>query len=129
MQNWLSFFNFNYFFKGAGFGGFFKGLLNFMRPIVKSPIVQEIGKEAVKTGIKIGGEVLSGRNFKESASENLKEAKNRVMDSINPAAPFADNSEDEEWLSPPFKKARRSKVTKKSTPKISSKKKKKTVLG
>lgn len=72
---------------------------------------------------------MSGRNFKESAKENLKEVKQKVMDSINPAAVFAEESDNEEWISPPFKKSRPSKISKKKTAKKPTKKKNKTVLG
>ena len=74
---------------------------------------------------------MSGKDFKESAKANLKEAKTRVMDSINPAATFAEASTDEEWVAPPFKKSKvvKNVKKKKTTTKKTSKKKKKTVLG
>lgn len=83
------------FFRGAGFGGFFKGLLNYVKPVISSPITKQIAKEVFNTGLKIGTDVISGQKpFKESVKssmtnikKNLNDVKNKVaktiLDSMN----------------------------------------------
>lgn len=69
----------NLFFRGAGFGGFFKGLLNYVKPVISSPITKEIAKEVFNTGLKIGADVISGQKpFKESMKSNMSNIKKNL---------------------------------------------------
>jgi len=125
-----------YYQQGAGLGGFFRGLFNFIRPILKAPMTQKIGKavgkEVLRTGVKIGKEVLRGRDFGETAKENLHEAKDRVWKSVTgggtkrPHHPF----DEEPWEMPAFKKKKlKKKVEGRKPPQPLKKKRKyKTVL-
>jgi len=125
-----------YYQQGAGFGGFFRGLFNFMRPILKSPMTQKIGKavgkEVLKTGVKIGKEVLEGRDFKQCARENLHEAKDRVWRSVTGGGVKKRQLilEEEPWEMPAFKKKKLVKKIEGRKPpqQIKKKRKYKTVL-
>lgn len=103
----VKFYENSYAHRGAGFGGFFKGLFNILRPIVTSPITKSIGKELLSTGARIGADVLSGdKSFKDSASQNLQVAKKKVADTVRSALDSDGESESEEESPPPsqFKK-------------------------
>lgn len=99
---------------GAGFGGFFKGLMNFVRPVaevlkpvINSPITQKIAKEVVKTGIGIGSDMSAGKSFKDSVKQNLGKAKKRVASAVYESMKTNDGDDDDEDSSPPpFKKSR-----------------------
>lgn len=95
-----------YMHRGAGFGGFFKGLLNYVKPVISSPITKQIAKEVFNTGLKIGSDVISGQKpFKESVRtntvnvrKNLNDVKRKVaktiLESFNDVKPSQQTSED-----------------------------------
>lgn len=121
---------------GAGFGGFFRGLMKIVRPVadvlkpvITSPITQKLAKEAVKTGIGIGSDMIKGKSFKTSASENLKKAKKRVADTVFESLRSMDEKEEEGGTAsdePPFKKQKP--IKKKFYPKKVITSKYKTIL-
>lgn len=51
--------------RGGGLGSFFKGLLRFAVPLLKTA-----GKQALITGSKVAADIAEGRNFKESVNES-----------------------------------------------------------
>lgn len=118
---------------GAGFGGFFKGLMKFVRPVadvlkpvIASPITQKIAKEVVKTGIGIGSDMAKGKPFKTSATENIQIAKKRVADTVLDSLKSMEDGENTHNNGPSFKKRKLNK--KKTYPKKIISSKYKTIL-
>lgn len=62
---------------GASIGGLFKGLLKSAMPVVKSA-----GKSLLKTGLNVASDVLSGKNFKQSAKKRFKGAAGDILSSV-----------------------------------------------
>lgn len=102
-----------YYQNGAGFGGIFRGLVKYFTPLaetvknsMKNPLTQKIVKEVVNTGVKIGSDVFAGKDFKQAAKENLRQAKKRVaetvIDAINPVDEISSDIEID--FPPPEKK-------------------------
>lgn len=69
--------------RGHGFfGSIFKHILK--------PLGKYFGKQALKTGVEIGGDILQGENLKSSAKKRLKSTKDNVLnDAIDRAKLFA----------------------------------------
>ena len=61
--------------QGYGLGGLFKSLARAAMPMVKSG-AKALGKIALNTGANLLGDVVSGKNLKESAKARGKEAAN-----------------------------------------------------
>lgn len=79
----LKFYEGTYGQRGHGFGGFFRGLFNILRPVISSPVTKEIAKEVLTTGAKIGADVISGnKSLKESAKENINAARKKVAKTV-----------------------------------------------
>lgn len=121
---------------GAGFGGFFKGLFKFLTPVIdkvkgslNTPIGQRLAKDVIDTGIGLGGDILSGKNLKESATDNLRKAKKRVLKTVIDSVNLDGNSSNEEGEDTPpipsFKKSRRGNQ---QTKKLIKKKFKRTIF-
>lgn len=89
--------------KGSGFGSFFKGVVNFFRPLgkilkplVKSPFVKDIGRDLISTGLDVATETIRGKPFKDAAKQNLRTAKKRVLNTIhNHTKPSAESDDDD----------------------------------
>lgn len=62
---------------GFGLGGLFRSVARAVMPMVKSG-AKTIGNIALNTGANFLGDVLSGKNVKESAKARMNEAKNTV---------------------------------------------------
>lgn len=58
--------------KGYGLGGIFRRLFRSALPFIISG-AKNVGKEALKTGAQIAGDVLSGENFKTSALRRTRD--------------------------------------------------------
>jgi len=63
---------------GYGLGAIFGNILKAALPVVKQG-VKSLGKTAIKAGMSIAKDKLSGRSFKDSISNNLKQAKREVL--------------------------------------------------
>ena len=91
--------------KGSGFGSFFKGVVNFFRPLgkilkplVKSPFVKDIGRDLIRTGLDVATETIRGKPFKDAAKQNLRTAKKRVLNTIhNHTKPSAESDDDDDY--------------------------------
>ena len=59
--------------RGHGLGSLFSGLLRSAMPLIKRGAVA-LGKGALKTGVRIAGDVLSGQNIKTAAKRRVTEA-------------------------------------------------------
>ena len=64
--------------RGHGLGSLFGGLLRSAMPLIKRGAVA-LGKGALKTGVRIAGDVLSGQNIKTAAKQRVTDA---VLSSI-----------------------------------------------
>ena len=64
---------------GYGLRGLFKSLARTVMPMVKSG-AKTLGKIALSTGANVLGDVLSGKNVKESAKSRINEAANVVKE-------------------------------------------------
>ena len=64
--------------RGHGLGSLFGSLLRSAMPLIKRGAVA-LGKGALKTGVRIAGDVLSGQNIKTAAKRRVTDA---VMSSI-----------------------------------------------
>jgi hypothetical protein len=78
-----------YYQQGCGLGGFFRGLVQFLKPVaevlkpvISSPITQTIAKEVINTGMKFGSDLIAGKSASESAKNILTNAKKRVADTV-----------------------------------------------
>lgn len=73
---------------GYGLGGIFGSLLKAALPVIKRGATS-LGKTAIKTGINIAKDGLSGKNIKQAVSKNLKEAgKDVLSDSLSGISNF-----------------------------------------
>lgn len=94
--------------RGAGIGSFFSALYSRVVPVVKSalrigskalksPAAHAIKKEAKKTAMKAGleivGDALQGKNVVQSTKQNLKKAKNRMVKKVTKMAKNMTSSE------------------------------------
>ena len=59
--------------RGHGLGSLFSGLLPSAMPLIKRGAVA-LGKGALKTGVRIAGDVLSGQNIKTAAKRRVTDA-------------------------------------------------------
>ncbi len=69
--------------RGAGFGSVFKRIFGWIVPIIKEhdlPVVQSVGKEALKTAVNIATDTLDGKDFKTSAKDQVKSSLNKFSD-------------------------------------------------
>ena len=59
--------------RGHGLGSLFGGLLRSAMPLIKRDALA-LGKGALKTGVRIAGDVLSGQNIKTAAKRRVTDA-------------------------------------------------------
>lgn len=64
--------------RGAGVGDFFRILWRFMTPVLKN-----VGKEGLKSGINLLDDVNTGENFKKSLKKHSKLATANVLNNIS----------------------------------------------
>jgi len=64
--------------RGHGLGNLFSGLVRAAMPLVKSG-VKALGKQGMKTGMQIAGDVLGGHNPKQAAKRRVKQAGTRLI--------------------------------------------------
>jgi|688.fasta_scaffold33586_7 hypothetical protein len=60
--------------RGYGFGDVFRKFFRWIVPIIKknaTPVLQNVGKEIVKSASNIANETIEGKNFKDSFDENI----------------------------------------------------------
>lgn len=57
--------------RGAGFGALFGGLLRSILPVAKT-IGKTVGRQALRTGVEVAADALSGRNLGEALEERGK---------------------------------------------------------
>ena len=57
--------------RGQGLGSIFGGLFKAAMPLLKKG-AKNLGREALKTGLNISGDVVQGRNIKQAAKSRLK---------------------------------------------------------
>ena len=73
--------------RGHGLGSIFGGLFKAAMPLLKKG-AKTIGREALKTGLNIAGDVVQGRNIKQAAKSRLKSTgKNllqKAMETVGP---------------------------------------------
>ena len=87
--------------KGKGIGGFFRGLINLFRPIMKSAgqsvvraatsttaksIAKKLGEQALDSGLNITKDVLYGNDLKQSIDrekQNFKRSGGNIIDEIH----------------------------------------------
>lgn len=83
--------------RGRGIGSLFSGLirgfapiarmgLNFGKRVITSDLAKNVGRQALDTGKKmalnLAADILDGRNVKESAQEQLNEAKKNIATTL-----------------------------------------------
>jgi hypothetical protein len=66
--------------RGYGLGGIFKGLIRAVAPHVKSQL-KNVGKQVLKTGLEVIGDVTEGGNIKTAVKRRSKE---NFLEYINP---------------------------------------------
>jgi len=64
--------------RGSGLGSIFKGLFRTLLPMV-AKVGKSVGKEALKTGMEIGGDYLAGEDIKTTAKRRTKAAGSRLL--------------------------------------------------
>ena len=69
--------------RGHGLGSLFGGLLRSVMPLLKRGAVA-LGRGALKTGVRIAGDVLSGQNIKTAAKRRITDA---VLTGLRPPPP------------------------------------------
>ena len=68
--------------RGHGLGSVFGGLFKAAAPLLKKG-AQALGREALKTGLQIAGDVAKGKNLKQAAKSRVKTAgKNMINKAI-----------------------------------------------
>ena len=63
---------------GSILGGLFRSAIPLVKPLVKQG-VRTMGREALKAGVGVVGDVLQGRNIKQSAGRRLKAAAGNTL--------------------------------------------------
>ena len=58
--------------QGYGLGGLLAKLGRFVLPILK-PVAKSIGKQAIRSGAQIAGDILDGQNPKQAFKQNLRQ--------------------------------------------------------
>ena len=66
---------------GFGIGNVIKGLFKSTLPLIKSG-AKAVGKELLRTGATVASEALQGRNIRESAIDNFKDAGSNLLGSL-----------------------------------------------
>jgi hypothetical protein len=73
--------------RGHGLGSIFGGLFKAAMPLLKKG-TKTLGREALKTGLNIAGDVVQGRNIKWAAKSRLKSTRQnllqKAMDTVGP---------------------------------------------
>lgn len=67
--------------RGYGFGDVFRKFFRWIVPIVRknaTPVLQNVGKEIVKSASNIANEAIEGKNFKDSFDENIARSMNNI---------------------------------------------------
>lgn len=67
--------------RGYGFGSVFKNLFRWIVPIVKqhaTPIVKNVGKQALKTAVNIATDTLDGKDIKSSVKSRMKDSLSNI---------------------------------------------------
>ena len=64
--------------RGHGLGNIFSGLVRAAMPLVKSGM-KALGKQGLKTGMQIAGDVLQGRKPRRAASRRTKQAGKQLL--------------------------------------------------
>jgi hypothetical protein len=73
--------------RGHGLGSIFGGLLKAAMPLLKKG-AETLGREALKTGLNIAGNVLQGRNIKQAEKSRLKSTgQNLLQKAMNTVGP------------------------------------------
>ena len=67
--------------RGHGLGSLFGGLLRSAMPLIKRGAVA-LGKGALKTGLRIAGDVLSGQNIKKAAKRRVTDAGRSMLPNL-----------------------------------------------
>ena len=65
--------------RGHGLGNMFSGLVRAAMPLVKSGM-KALGKQGLKTGLQIAGDVMSGQKPRQAAKRRAKQAGNQLID-------------------------------------------------
>ena len=64
--------------RGRGFGSVLKGIFRFLAPITKSA-VKSVGKQAVRTGLDVAGDVLAGKHINRALEDHALEAGRQLV--------------------------------------------------
>jgi hypothetical protein len=68
--------------RGHGLGSILSGLFRRVVPFVKDNI-RNVGRNLLKTGVNVVGDVLGGKKFKEAAKEHIPRAIKRTVEDID----------------------------------------------
>ena len=68
--------------RGHGIGGFFSNLLKGALPMIKSG-AKTLGKELLKTGMEISGDLIGGKSFNDSAKERFSNSGQQMVKQIS----------------------------------------------
>ena len=67
--------------QGYGLGGLLAKLGRFVLPILK-PVVKSIGKQAIRSGAQIAGDILDGQNPKQAFKQNLRQGTKELFQKV-----------------------------------------------
>ena len=65
--------------RGHGLGSIFGGLFKAAMPLLKKG-AKTLGKEALKTGLNIAGDMVEGKNFKQATKSRVKQTGTTLLD-------------------------------------------------
>lgn len=75
--------------RGRGIGGFFRTIMRLfsraapvISKIAANPTVKKMGKQALKSAIRIGDDTIQSKNFKASVNKEINNVKNKVGNAI-----------------------------------------------
>ena len=98
--------------RGSGLGSFFSGLFKSVVPLAKSFLKSSTGQTlknvALSTASNVAKDIIEGRNVKESAKENLGDAKQKIKTLIKKK--FDLDPDEIQPTQPPKRKSRNKKV-------------------
>ena len=67
--------------QGYGLGGLLAKLGRYVVPLLK-PIAKSVGKQAIRSGISLAGDILEGHNPKEAFKQNLKDGTKKLFKKV-----------------------------------------------
>ena len=92
--------------QGYGLGGLLAKLGRFVLPILK-PVAKSIGKQAIRSGVQMAGDILDGQSPKQAFKQNLKQGTKELFSKAVRKKPVKRKRKAKRVISSKTKRARK----------------------